>query len=377
MKWTPAVSNGEIGASRHSSFGISKWATKWVGQATTSAVAALVLAAGSMARAQEEVPQRLPQQITPAAKSAIERGLAYLARTQDRQGSWSNQGRYGKYPVAMTGLAGLALLMDGNTTTQGRYAPQVDRATRYLLRSATQSGLIARPEHEGRPMYGHGFSMLFLSQLYGMTEDPTRAQEIHDVLVRAVRLTARAQSGPGGWYYTPNSRSDEGSVTITQVQALRSCRNVGIAVPKVVVNSAMRYLANSQNSDGGIRYAVHQRMGNSRPAITAAAVCCWFNAGQYDSARAKRALEFCKPLIKPSSTQGGHDYYAHLYLAQALYISDDPYWDEYFPRRRQYLLDRQRADGAWMGDGVGDIYGTTLALIILQLPYNQLPIMQQ
>ena len=371
------MANSESGADWQSLFAISKCCSKWVRRLAMSAMGAVVLAAGSMAGAQEEVPQRLPRQITPQTRSAIERGLAYLARTQDRQGSWSNQGRYGRYPVAMTGLAGLALLMDGNTTTQGRYAPQVDRATRYLLRSATQTGLIARPEHEGRPMYGHGFSMLFLSQLYGMTEDPTRAREIHDVLARAVRLTARAQSDDGGWYYTPNSRSDEGSVTITQVQALRSCRNVGIAVPKAVINSAMRYLADSQNSDGGIRYAVHQRMGNSRPAITAAAVCCWFNAGQYDSLRAKQALEFCKPRIKPSATQGGHDYYAHLYLAQALYISDDPYWDDYFPRRRQYLLGRQQADGAWMGDGVGDIYGTSLALIILQLPYNQLPIMQR
>ena len=72
----------------------------------------------------------------------------------------------------------------------------------------------------------------------------------------------------------------------------------------------------------------------------------------------------------------GHDFYAHLYLAQALYISSDPDWGSYFQKRRDFLLDQQQSDGSWWGDGVGDVYGTALALIILQLPYNQLPIMQ-
>jgi len=201
---------------------------------------------------------QLPKHITPATKTAIDRGLAYLARVQDRQGSWSNRTGQGAFPVAMTALAQLAMLMDGNTTTQGRYAPQVDRATRYLVRSSTANGLIARGEFESRPMYGHGFSMLSLSQLYGMTEDPRRAQEIHQVLSAAVQLTARAQSRLGGWIYQPDDRGDEGSVTITQVQALRSCRNAGIAVPKSVIDDAMQYLVMSQNSDGGIRYTAAQ-----------------------------------------------------------------------------------------------------------------------
>jgi squalene cyclase len=345
----------------------------------TTLTAAVLLTA---ARAQETptpkpAAPRLPKHITPEAHQAIERGLAYLARTQDRQGSWSNRGAFGEYPVAMTALAGLALLMDGNTTTQGRYAPQVDRAANYLLRSATQSGLITRGDEDSRPMYGHGFSLLFLGQLYGMTEDTMRGQQIHELLSRAVQLTARAQSDAGGWIYTPDSNSDEGSVTITQVQGLRSCRNAGITVPKDVIDDAMAYLDKSQNSDGGIRYSLRQQAGGSRPPITAAAVCCWYNAGDYTNPRAKRALEFAKDKIRPNGTSGGHDYYAHLYLAQALYVSSDPYWQEYFPQRRDYLIQDQKSDGSWLGDGVGDVYGTAIALIILQLPYNQIPIMQR
>ena len=330
----------------------------------------------TLSAAAEAHPSDLPDGITPKTAEAIERGLTYLVRAQDRQGSWSNRGRYGSYPVSMTALAGMALLMDGNTTTQGRYAPQVDRAARFLSRSTTSSGLIARGGNEARPMYGHGFAMLFLSQLYGMTEDAERGAEIHQALSRGVQLTARSQSRDGGWIYTPTSGGDEGSVTITQVQALRSCRNVGVSVPKDVIDDAMDYLARSQNSDGGIRYSVKQRSGSSRAPITAAAVCCWFNAGAYDNPLAQKALAYCKQTLKPEVRYRGHDYYAHLYMSQALYISSDRTWQDYFAKRRDYLLRHQTPDGSWWGDGVGDVYGTALALVILQLPYNQLPIMQ-
>lgn len=342
--------------------------------AVLSSGQALADAADSQADVAVSV-SRLPKHVTPQTKTAIDRGLAYLARVQDRQGSWSNRGVFGAYPVAMTALAHLAILMDGNTTTQGRYAPQIDRATRFLVSSATASGLIARGDVESRPMYGHGFSLLTLGQLYGMTEDVRRAEEMHQVLSAAVQLTARAQSHLGGWIYTPDSRGDEGSVTITQVQGLRSCRNAGIAVPKSVIDDAMGYLDLSQNSDGGIRYTAGQA-GRSRVPITAAAVCCWFNAGQYDNPRAKKALAYCKERIPLHAVPGNHVYYAHLYFSQALYVSRDPYWDRYYPARRDYLLAQQRPDGSWVGDAIGDVYGTAVALIFLQMPFNQLPIMQ-
>jgi hypothetical protein len=276
----------------------------------------------------------------------------------------------------MTALAGVALLMDGNTTTQGRFAPNVDRATNFLLGSVRGDGLIARADQDPRPMHGHGFALLFLSQVYGVTEDPARAREIHEVLTRAIELTAESQSKLGGWMYTPNSRSDEGSVTVTQVQGMRSCRNVGIAVPKATIDGAMGYLDISQNSDGGIRYMASQHQGPSRPAITAAAVACWYNAGEYDNPRARRALDFCRVQLPPGVPFRGHDYYAHLYMAQALFVGSDPGWYQYFVQRRDFLLTQQRPDGSWQGDSVGDVYGTAIALTILQLPFQQLPIMQ-
>ncbi len=338
------------------------------------AVVLMVVALGSVPPA--FAGKRLPKHITPETEAAIQKGLQYLARQQGRDGAWRSAGNMGSYPVSMTSLAGLAFLAHGDTTTQGKYAAKVDRATRYLMASATNSGLIARGGGESRPMYGHGFSMLFLGQLYGMTENPRRQDEVKQILTRGIQLTGQAQSRLGGWIYTPNSGSDEGSVTITQVQALRACRNAGIHVPKSVIDQAMEYLKISTNSDGGIAYRAGQR-GPSRAPITAAAVCCWFNAGQYKNPLALKALEFCKEHITTSFGRVGHWFYAHFYMSQAMYLAGDKEWDGYFPQLRDELLKRQAEDGSWEDRSVGKVYGTALALVMLQLPYDALPIMQR
>jgi squalene cyclase len=148
-----------------------------------------------------------------------------------------------------------------------------------------------------------------------------------------------------------------------------------------VIDNAMTYLERSTNVDGGIRYQVGDT-GPSRPAITAAAVACYFNAGQYDNPRAARALDFIEQQLSPRRGQAanyfGHYFYAHLYMSQVMYLAGQDHWQEYYPAMRQVLLAQQDSDdGSWDGDQVGTTYGTAVALIILQLPYKNLPIMQR
>src|SRR5262245_57942249 len=79
----------------------------------------------------------------PRVHHCIERGLDWIANTQSRVGSWS--AKDGMYPTAMTALAGMALLQEGSTTTQGKYAANIRRAVDYLCLQSRQNGLIGNP----------------------------------------------------------------------------------------------------------------------------------------------------------------------------------------------------------------------------------------
>jgi len=372
----------------------------------TKTAMALALTAALLIRPVGTVPAAppsrvLPDMMTAETAKAIDKGLKYLQRTQRRgDGSWTNTGGYGgyNYPAVMTSLAGLALMASGSTPETGPYAKEVKKAMLYILRLAEArgkdpqwAGLICTPSGESRSMYGHGFSMLFLATCYGVERNTDFGERLRKVLDRAVQLTAKSQSDlgaanrhAGGWIYTPSQKADEGSVTVTQLQALRACRNVGIKVPRSTIERAVAYLKHCQQADGGICYSARSR-GSSRPAISAAAIACFYAAGVYDrqsggsGAEAKmvdKLVAYCNRSVRVSQSNG-HYFYTHFYMAQGLYQRGGPDWKKYFPQIRDRLVKTQSVDGSWMGDSVGTTYGTAIATIILQLPYGYLPFCQR
>ena len=77
--------------------------------------------------------------------------------------------------------------------------------------------------------------------------------------------------------------------------------------------------------------------------------------------------------------QGDYYWYGQYYAAQALFHSPDPSdWDEYWAKAWPIITAAQSADGLWSrNDSVGPAYNTAMALIILQIPNNYLPIFQR
>ncbi|MEN6449729.1 MAG: prenyltransferase/squalene oxidase repeat-containing protein [Thermoguttaceae bacterium] len=343
-----------------------RWALRWRLATLAAALVALCPAMLMAATADTDVDR------------VVSRGLDWLASHQSRLGHWTAGGDV--YPTPMTALAGMAMLCEGSTTTQGKYAPNIRNAVTYLVGRSRGNGLIGDPARDDRYTYGHGFAMLFLSQVLGEEEDAERREELIRVLTKAVEFTGRAQTDSGGWGYVSAKDGggfDEGSTTITQVQGLRGCRNAGIPVPKEIIDKAVKYIKKCTGPDGGVRYSLSQGMGGGgRPPITAAAIACLFNAGDYDSQYVPKILKYCHQNLDNNANQFGHWQYANYYYSQVLYRQGGKEWETYRNRIFPKLVREAASDGSWNQE-IGPVFSTSVNLTILQLPKGVLPIYQR
>jgi hypothetical protein len=281
----------------------------------------------------------------------------------------------------------MALLGEGSTTTQGKFAANLRKAVDYLVSRSRSNGLIGDPTRDDRYTYGHGYSTMFLSQVLGEEEDEARRKELIEILTRAIKFTANAQTTGGGWGYVSardGSDFDEGSTTITQVQALRGCRNAGIPVPKEIIDKAIKYIQRCTGSDGGVQYSL-KTGGGGRPPITAAAIACLFNAGEYDSEYVPKMMKYCEQnLGSDTRSSYGHWHYAHFYYAQVQYREGGDRWETYRNEIDAKLLREavevkigDKTGAQWSQGYIGPVYTTALNLIILQLDNAALPIYQR
>jgi len=363
--------------------------------------ASLLFLSGTPTAPADEIPEKY--------QDAIRKGLDWLAKAQFKDGHWGSAPNNDNYPVSMTGIGGVALLMEGSTIRDGKYATNIRKAADWLMdhsmKGNNRDGLVGNPEHpaeQQRYMYGHGFGTLFLALCYGDEEDQERRERMKDILTRAVKYIGNAQSTQGGWYYTSAAdghNQDEGSVTITQMQALRACRNAGIAVPKAIVQKGHDYLKNSTTANGGVIYSLRgggAPVGGEKPALTAAAIACLFSSGDYNDPLVKSWFKYCQRAVPINGVaRQGHDEYTHYYYAQVIYSLGDDGWDKLFgasPADQRltwsgykkemfpFVLSSQAADGSWNGTGgygAGPVFASAVYLTMLQLDRAAVPFYQR
>lgn len=305
---------------------------------------------------------------TPKTEEAVRKALEYLKRTQQPDGSWGGS-TYGA-DVGIVGLCAMAFLSAGHQPDRGPYGDVVRRAADYILRHCQRTGLIANTAASAGPvMYGHGFATLALAELYGMTRRP----DVREKLENAIQLIIRTQNDEGGWRYQPRVADADISVVICQVMALRAAHNAGIRVPDETTARAVEYVKRCANNfDGGFSYMPTSR--SSGQARTGAGVLCLIVMGHGQSEECKRGIEYL--MNNPPGNRDGHTFYMLYYCTQAMYQAGDKAWRFWFPKAAEFLLARQRSDGAWY-DSPGPAYATAMGVLSLQVPAALLPIYQK
>ena len=342
----------------------------------------------------------LKNDITENQIKAIQRGLAYLAtrQTGNRDGSF-NENPHAN--VAVTSLALLAYMANGNNLSRGRYQDVVQKAVRYLLESVRteevpgdryRRGYIHRETDPQSRMHGHGFATMALALAYGSLDRDSgidrRTYRLR--LASAIRCVEESQDDSGGWGYLPVPTMHEGSVTVTQVWALRAARDAGFKVSRTVIDKAIRYLEASYDPEtGGFCYSLDQR-GQQTYALTAAALSTLFGLGEYGRrGMIGQGIKYLKRRVGTNFNRRPQWFhYGSFYAAQALWQAAATdwagnYWREWWPKIRNQLVMGQNPNGAWEPPsgggtwGVHKAYSTAMSVLILTVPLEILPIYQR
>ena len=341
-----------------------------------------------------------PQNRDDQVQNAVDRALAYLAEHQDPvSGGWLQDVGFkfndtyelsaAKKPhVGVSALACMSFLAGGHLPGRGRYGHVVEKGLDFILSAVDEdTGFISA--HETR-MYSHAFAALFLAEIFGMTRRP----DLQAKLQQAIDLTVETQNNQGAWRYRPYAPDSDMSIAVCQLMALRAARNVGIQVPRNTIARAYTYIRNSAYTSGARRGAFKYQIDQAQPRVSfslaAAGLASLIHAGFYDDDLIRPGVRWLKRRITSLRSRGHENYptyfywYGHYYAAQVMFIADDNsdmkgLWDDfYWPRMRSELLRYQQANGSWRNEpGPGDIYGTAVAAIILQIPHRYLPIFQR
>ncbi|MDD3469697.1 MAG: terpene cyclase/mutase family protein [Thermoguttaceae bacterium] len=323
---------------------------------------------------------RAPELVTDQAQNAIQLGLEYLASQQHPDGTFGN-GIYRENP-GVNALVGMAFLAAGESLgRRGPYEMELHRVFDWMLNRVQNNALADSSDATRGPMYSLGYATLFLAECYGMIESST----LGAVLRNAVKWILAAQNSEGGWRYQMQPVDADISVTSCQVMALRAAKNTGIYVPKEAIEKAIVYIRSCQNPDGGFAY-MRSQGGVSAFARSAAALAGLYSCGIYQDPVINRAIQYIMQFCPDGTEQKvqAYYYYGHYYAAIAFWQTGGETWKKWFPAVRDELIRSQRKKmidgkqvGLWEDSGISPEFAVASSLLVLQTPYEQIPIFQR
>jgi hypothetical protein len=336
---------------------------------------------------------------TARSEKAVDEGLAWLARHQRADGSWSLafqdhcQGEpcpphptRTQSDTAATGLALLPLLGAGNIhTVKCRYQDTVRRGLDWLTAHQSDNGDLFVGPPGMAYLYSHAIATMALCEAYGLSRDPSLEPHVK----RAVDFICNAQDPVGGgWRYFPGQPGDT-SVFGWNIFALRSAHLAGIKVPQKVLKGCTRYL--DQAADDKRRVTYSYQPGRPRGMDLDAVMTT-------EALLSRQLLGWPRdfpPLVKGVGMISAHlqqsgdrNIYYWYYATQLLHNMKGDKWERWNVKIREGLISTQVKDGtcaqgSWdpflpavdvWSRTAGRLYLTSLSLLTLEVYYRYLPI---
>ena len=339
-----------------------------------AAVVSLAVLVGSLRAAEQE-------ELPPNLETSIGKGLAFLARQQNADGSFATEGP----KLAISGLSVLAFLSAGDTPDVGKYGLVVRNAEEYLLSQTPADGYFGAGSDRG--MYIHAIVTLALAEAYGVETRTDQRQRMRSALKKAVAVILAAQNAPkaepkyvGGWRYDPKAPDADLSLSGWNALALRAAQDVGIEVPRDAAQKAADFVLRCYHDDA--KAFSYQPGTDVMAGDTAVAVLCLYVLGAFD--RAAQQIEGgCKFLADhPPDDQSPFPCYCTYYVAHAAFQRGGETWDKLSKQVFERLLKQQdEKDGGWPQSREqqepGRVYATAMAVQTLAIPYRLLPVYQR
>jgi hypothetical protein len=306
---------------------------------------------------------------------SVDRGLAFLATMQEKDGSFQGMGM--KHP-AVTSLAVLAFLSAGHVPGEGPYQANIDKAIRWVMAQQQPNGMFTTPG--GEDMYQNAISTMMLCEVIAMTDAKT-AKALKPKLEKSVKMILTGQrTAPGvyrgGWRYQLVGQDADMSISGWQILALRAAKNVGCDVPAERIDMAMKFVL--QCRDAGSGGFVYTPGAGATVSCTGTGILALELCGK-DRHHSREALQAGSYLIKhPVRPGDAYFHYALYYGSQAMFQLGGNYWRVYRPAMHKLLLDGQQRNGSWISnDGVGTSYSSAMAILALTVEYRLLPLYQR
>ena len=335
---------------------------------------------------------------------AIQLGLEWLKKHQDKDGKWSAAEFMKHDPpndlcdgpgnpvndIGITGLALLAFLGDGSTMRSGPYKDVVKRGVIWLKDQQDDNGLLG--VESGRAfMYNHAIAALAMVEAYGLSKYRTLKRYAQ----RSVDYINKARNPYKAWRYYPHDGDNDSSVTGWMVFVLKSAKDFKLRIDEDALKYSLAYFEELTDPSTGQCGYTKRGEGSSREvgledkfpgskteALTAVGLLCRIFLGQTPDQHPILNTAADTMLKKPpvwNTADGSIDVYYWYYGSYAMFQMGGRHWKGWKKGLEPALIKSQRKDGsskgswdpigAWGHDG-GRVYATAIGVLCLEVYYR-------